>query len=242
MFIPVSTKHRTKLETEFRQYLGEDKVKDLNSHHIKMRIGKYARTWQKNVVGIGLAGGFIEPLESTGIELAQLGAGFLSWYLKKNPSNRSISRNLYNAKMQSAYDEVADYIQLHYILTDREDTDYWRDQKYYETETKFNLIARITRRDGSFTSEEAGDIFSNTVWNSILIGYRMIPAADIFYRARPMDQVKFAQINKNMEDNFRLAKQQAATEHNGVKNPSHYEYLASTVYKDAPETPAAGCF
>nr|QZN83601.1 flavin-dependent halogenase [uncultured bacterium] len=218
-------------EFEFRQHLGEDRVKDLQAHHIKMRIGKYECPWKKNVVGIGLAGGFVEPLESTGIELAQLGAGFLSWYLKKSPTNRAISQKLYNAKMQSVYDEVSDYIQLHYVLTDREDTEYWRDQKYTEADIRTSVLHKLTRRDASFSFDETGDVFSNTAWNALLIGMRQIPVHDIFSRSRPIDPNKFAMANKAMEDNYRKAKQQAVAVSGGVKNPTHHEYLAKTVYK-----------
>jgi len=215
-------------ELEFRQHLGEDRVKDLNAHHIRMRIGKFRRSWVKNVVGIGLAGGFIEPLESTGIELAQLGAGFLSWLLKKNASNRSISQHIYNAKMQSVYDEVSDYIHLHYLLSDREDTDYWRDQKYSDAEIRFNIIAKLTRREASFANNEQGDVFSNTAWNVLLIGMRQIPLAEIVSRSRQLDPKKFEMANKAMEENFRMAKKQAEI---NPKNPSHHEYLSNTVYK-----------
>ena len=215
-------------ELEFRQHLGEDRVKDLNAHHIRMRIGKYEQTWTKNVVGIGLAGGFVEPLESTGIELAQLGAGFLSWLLKKNPSNRAISQHIYNAKMQSVYDEVSEYIRLHYILTNREDTDYWRDQKYSDTEIPFNIIAKLTRREATFSNNETGDVFSNTAWNVLLIGMRHIPLAEIFNRSRPIDPKKYAMANKAMVANLQKAKKEAAID---PKNPTHHEYLSKTVYK-----------
>lgn len=230
-----SYKSEEEAERELRQHLGEERVQDLPFHHIRMKIGKYKNSWKKNVVAIGLAAGFIEPLESTGIELAQLGAAFLSWFLKKNCSSRTISQRLYNSKMQSVYDEIADYIQLHYILTDREDTDYWRDQKYSDAEVRFNVLAKLTRRESSYSFDESGDLFSNSAWNSILIGMRMIPLPEIFARSHPIDPVKYAAVNKSMEENFRKAKRQAVAISNGVKNPSHYEYLSKTVYKNVSQ-------
>ena len=216
-------------EQELRLHLGEDRVADLPFHHIRMKIGKYQDSWTKNVVAIGLAAGFIEPLESTGIELAQLGADMLSLYLKNHCSNRSVSQQLYNIKMQSVYDEIADYIQLHYVLTDREDTDYWRDQKYSGTGMRQDVLARLSRRESSYSIDEAGDLFSNTAWNSILIGMRMLPLPDVF---RHVDAGKFAVVNKAMEENLRKAKRQAVGISDGVKNPSHFEYLAETIYKN----------
>lgn len=222
-------KSEQEAEQELRLHLGEDRVADLPFHHIRMKIGKYQDSWTKNVVAIGLAAGFIEPLESTGIELAQLGADMLSLYLKNHCSNRSVSQQLYNIKMQSVYDEIADYIQLHYVLTDREDTDYWRDQKYSGTGMRQDVLARLSRRESSYSIDEAGDLFSNTAWNSILIGMRMLPLPDVF---RHVDAGKFAVVNKAMEENLRKAKRQAVGISDGVKNPSHFEYLAETIYKN----------
>ena len=222
-------KSEQEAEHELRQHLGEDRVKELPFHHIRMKIGKYQDTWKKNVVAVGLSAGFIEPLESTGIELAQLGAGILSLYLKNHCSNRLVSQQLYNTKMQSVFDEIADYIQLHYVLTDREDTDYWRDQKYSSAELRLDVLAKLSRRESSYSIDEAGDLFSNTAWNSILIGMRMIPLPEVF---RPIDPIKYAAANKAMEENLRKAKRQAVGYADGVKNPSHYEYLTETVYKN----------
>jgi tryptophan halogenase len=218
-------------ELELRQHLGEDRVKDLPFHHIKMKIGKYQNTWKKNVAAIGLAAGFVEPLESTGIELAQLGAGTLSLQLKNNCSNRMVAQQLYNAKMQSVYDEIINYIQLHYVLTDREDTDYWRDQKYSSSELPAQVVERLARNATGFGLLEHGEIFDGTAWNSILIGMQMIPQP---IALRPVDPSKFAVANKVMEEALRKAKRQAVGHSNGVKNPSHYEFLANTVYKDVP--------
>jgi len=230
-----SHKTESEAEEELRTHLGEERVKDLPAHHIKMHIGRCARVWRHNVVAIGLAAGFVEPLESTGIELAQLGAELLSLSLLERPSLGPISQRIYNAKMQSIYDEIADYIQLHYILTNREDTPYWRDQKYTEADLREETLAKLLRREASFNNDESGDVFSNTAWNSILIGMRMLP---IHENMHPVDTAKYRAASKAMDDNFRAAKRQSVAVSNGVKNPSHFEFLSNTVYKgvERPET------
>ena len=218
-------------ELELRQHLGEDRVKDLPFHHIKMRIGRYQNTWKKNVVAIGLAAGFVEPLESTGIELAQFGAGTLTLLLKGNCSNRMVTQQLYNAKMKSIYEDITSFIQLHYVLTDREDTEYWRDQKYSGSELSTKTIERLERTANSFIYPDHSEIFGTTAWNSILIGMRMIPQPISF---RPVDPAKLTAASQAMEEGLRKAKRQAVGQSNGVKNPSHYEFLSNTVYKNIP--------
>lgn len=221
-------KTESEAEEELRRHLGEERVRDLPAHHIKMRIGRCERTWRHNVVAIGLAAGFVEPLESTGIELAQLGAQFLSESLLERPSNASICQRLYNAKMQSIYDEIADYIQLHYILTNREDTPYWRDQKYSEAPLRLDTLAKLVRRETSFANDEAGDVFSNTAWNCILIGMRKLPLHE---NMRPVDASRYREACKVLDDNFRAAKRQSVEISDGRKNPTQFEFLSKTVYQ-----------
>ena len=215
-------------ELELRQYLGEQRVKDLAFHHINMRIGRYKNPWTKNVVAIGLSAGFIEPLESTGIELAQGGAQLLEPYLQTSP-NSFVSRVSYNEKMKHVYDEIVDYIQLHYILTNREDTPYWRDQKYEERPLSDRLRFDLLRHESSFNQQYDARIFLNTAWSSILIGMRRIPTLQDL---TPINPAKFAEVNREMLAYYRSAKKRAADRVNGKKNPSHYEFLKNRVYKD----------
>ena len=111
-------------ETTLRGYIGAGH-EELEAKHIPMRIGRSRNVWVDNVVAIGLAGGFIEPLESTGIYLAELGLSMLREYFPSKSSMRSHARR-YNQVMASFYDEIRDFICMHYCLTARDDSEYWR--------------------------------------------------------------------------------------------------------------------
>jgi tryptophan 7-halogenase len=114
-------------EEELRRFLGlgPDEGK---ANHIRMRTGRHRRAWVNNCVGIGLAGGFIEPLESTGIyfiyaALYQLVRHFPS--LAMEPA----LRDSFNERVGYMIDDVRDFIVMHYCTTSREDTPYWRANK-----------------------------------------------------------------------------------------------------------------
>lgn len=111
-------------EEEFRKLLGAA-ADGVDLRRIRMRVGRHRRLWVKNCVAIGLAGGFIEPLESTGIDLIQKG---LTTLLHCFP-DRSLKPELadvYNDTMTRYYDHVRDFIALHFCVTTRRDTHFWR--------------------------------------------------------------------------------------------------------------------
>ena len=94
---------------------------------INFRVGRRTNFWARNCVSIGLASGFVEPLESTGIHLIQRAIMMLVEYLPDRRFDDAL-RRAYNARMASLYDEVRDFIMLHYILTRREEP-FWRDSR-----------------------------------------------------------------------------------------------------------------
>jgi tryptophan halogenase len=114
-------------ETEFRETLGE-RAKDVSAKHIKIRVGRNRNLWVKNCVAIGLAGGFIEPLESSGIYLIEMGIHHLIQHFPDGNFS-PILRNRYNRIMTKHYEDIRDFIVLHYCTTQREDTEFWRFNK-----------------------------------------------------------------------------------------------------------------
>lgn len=115
-------------EAEFKQHLGE-KSKELNARLIKMRVGRNQNTWVKNCVSIGLSSGFIEPLESTGIYLIEVGIENLIHNFPNQLFEQAVINN-YNQTMQEHYEEIRDFIVMHYCLTKREDSKFWQENKY----------------------------------------------------------------------------------------------------------------
>ena len=107
---------------QFKKYLKRD---DLKFKNIKMRVGIHKRLWVKNVVAIGLAAGFIEPLESNGLFTVH---EFLIKLLR-NMQRDKISqwdKENYNYQCKLIFREFAEFVAAHYALSNRDDTPYWR--------------------------------------------------------------------------------------------------------------------
>ena len=92
---------------------------------LRFVTGRRRLSWDKNVVAIGLSAGFVEPLESTSISLIETAVATL---LELFPDRdfRPALRDQFNAYMQKRYELVRDFIILHYKLTERDDSEFWR--------------------------------------------------------------------------------------------------------------------
>jgi len=98
------------------------------ANHIAMRIGRSRNSWVKNCVAIGLASGFVEPLESTGIFFIQHGIEELVRHLPNGSPDEAVVKS-YNRIVGECIDGVRDFLVLHYVGSDRDDTAFWRDAK-----------------------------------------------------------------------------------------------------------------
>jgi tryptophan halogenase len=92
---------------------------------LKIRVGRSRRSWVKNCVAIGPSSGFLEPLESTAVMSIELAARWLLQNFPTNDFEPPLARQ-FNRNMERFYEEVRDFLGLHFSLSGRDDTPYWR--------------------------------------------------------------------------------------------------------------------
>ena len=92
---------------------------------LRFVTGRRKKSWVKNVVAIGLSAGFVEPLESTSISLIETGVGTLLELWPDRDFRPELAAE-YNRKIGSRYESIRDFIIMHYKLTKRDDTEFWR--------------------------------------------------------------------------------------------------------------------
>lgn len=112
-------------EAEFRAYWGEERLKDIPLRHIKFRSDTLKTPWVSNVVAIGLSGGFVEPLEATGINWLVTASGLLCDLISRSGYGNN-TRALYNAGIKNYIEDVQDFVDVHYKLNNRKDTTLWK--------------------------------------------------------------------------------------------------------------------
>ncbi len=112
-------------EEVLRAYIGPA-AETLNPRLLKLRIGHREAPWIKNCVAIGLSGGFLEPLESTGIMLIEAAVWMVGRLFPRGGDLENTAR-LFNNAMAERYRGAVDFIKLHYCISRRTDNDFWID-------------------------------------------------------------------------------------------------------------------
>lgn len=108
-----------------RNYIG--KASDgRDPRQLKLNVGYREVQWVKNCVAVGLSGGFLEPLESSGIGLIETAAYLVSYLFPHNGEMAPLART-FNEMMKARYERIVDFVKLHYCLTQRRDHAFWRD-------------------------------------------------------------------------------------------------------------------
>ncbi|GAC13906.1 tryptophan halogenase family protein [Aliiglaciecola lipolytica] len=123
-------------EVELRQYIRDsvgDKAEELSVRKIPIVPGHRETFWHKNCVAVGLSAGFLEPLEASALVLVELSAAMISEQLPANRKVMDIVAKRFNDKFRYRWDRIIDFLKLHYILTQRKDTQYWIDNCHIDT-------------------------------------------------------------------------------------------------------------
>jgi tryptophan halogenase len=113
---------------ELQAYVGE-KHRALQPREIKIRAGHRQTFWKGNCVAVGLAGGFLEPLEASALVLIELSAEMIGGMLPATREMMHILAKRFNETTQYRWDRIIDFLKLHYILSKREDSRFWIDNR-----------------------------------------------------------------------------------------------------------------
>ena len=112
-------------EREIRSFEGQH-ADSLDSRIVHFKVGHREKAWVGNCIAIGLAGSFIEPLESTGLYLSDLATIMLTAYFPYTGDMAPMAFR-FNRVMANRFYEILDFINMHYCLTRRTDTEFWRE-------------------------------------------------------------------------------------------------------------------
>lgn len=180
---------------------------------IRFNTGCLKEFWHKNCIGIGLSSGFLEPLESTSLYLIQMG---ISKFISLFPSGslQPIVIDEYNRQMRQQFDQVRDFIILHYCVTQRDDSEFWNycrtmsipDSLQHKMDL-FREAGRVFRYDD--------ELFSRPSWVAVMLGQNLMPKVcdPIVATLEPK------QVNHSLTSMHRAMAEAA------VKMPSHASFI-----------------
>jgi tryptophan halogenase len=137
------------------------------------KTGKRRKLWNKNVVAIGLSGGFLEPLESTSIHLIQEGITALIELFPDKACHTS-DADEYNRRMDLNFDRVRDFLLLHYVATQRDDSPMWNYFRNMVLPESLQEKIDAWNSRGYILRYEQG-VFLPPSWVAVMMGQNLLP-------------------------------------------------------------------
>lgn len=181
---------------------------------IRFTTGRRDEFWSKNCVAIGLSSGFLEPLESTSIHLIQSNVSRL---IELFPHDRidEASRAEYNQRTAREFDQIRDFLILHYHQTERDDSDFWQYCRNMSVPASLTHKMDLFRASGRL-GRDPDDLFREASWVQVMLGQGIMPQD-----YNPMaDQLDDKQLNQFMGDLRQVIERSVS----GL--PAHAAYIA----------------
>jgi tryptophan halogenase len=194
---------------------------------LRFTTGRRRSSWVKNVVALGLAAGFVEPLESTSIQLIMDGVGRLI----ENFPDRDFAPGLaaeFNRKLALQYEAIRDFIVMHYKLTKRTDSEFWRYCAAMPVSDALQHQIELFRSSGRVAILNP-DGFQEPSMISIMLGLGVMPQA----------HDPFVELIDEAPLRTHFARLRAAIAQTVAGMPDHADYIARHVLADAVRLPSA---
>jgi tryptophan halogenase len=184
--------------------------------------GRRLLSWNRNVVAMGLSSGFVEPLESTSIHMIQSGIARL---LALFPDKRfvAVERDVYNRQMRELYEDVRDFIILHYHATRRDDSELWRRCAAMSIPDSLAEKIELFRAKGR-VFREGFELFNTPSWVSVFLGQHIVPE-DYEPVVDALDEEKVAAAMEQMRVSYLETAQSL---------PGHGEFVAHCCGRSSP--------
>jgi len=232
---------------EFKKYLMSEKmtvprtreeVDLLEYKDISMRVGIHEKTFVKNVVAIGLSAGFIEPLESNGLFSVHEFLFRLVDILERGKINQ-FDRDMYNVAVKTIFDNFAKFVVLHYALSHRDDTEYWKNINnldvslldgdpytlhYGRSDAFYSITWRYMDEWGHIQNRNVGITYISTGMNLFMMNKRRVE--DIEHRKNISCKKEVDKLNSTWEFRKKMWNEHAK------KSPSLMQYLKEKFYNE----------
>lgn len=142
---------------------------------LRFKPGQRRTTWKGNCVAIGLASGFLEPIESTSIHLIQRGIIRL---MQSFPSNGIYQSEIdeFNKQANTEIEHIRDFIILHYNVTNRRDSAYWRDAAAMDIPASLRHRIELFR-DTARVFRIPNELFAENSWIQVMLGQGVVPSS-----------------------------------------------------------------
>ena len=174
-----------------------------SARRISFQPGYLDKFWHRNCVAIGLSAGFIEPLEASALALVELSAAMLCDEMPANRSDMDLVAKRFNDVFSYRWARVIDFLKLHYVLSQRHDSDYWREHRRPDTiPERLRELLQLWQHRAPYRHDlnRLEEVFPSASYQYVLYGMGFTP------ETRPMRPERMAQARNCFEEAATITK------------------------------------